>query len=379
MVEDGFIPYGRHSITDDDVAAVERVLRSEWLTTGPMIDEFEDRLCEATGAADAVALSSGTAALHATYSALELKEGDELLCSPLTFAATAYPALHLKATVRFADVDETLTLDKDALATEITDRTKIVAVVDFAGHPADLDPLNQIAQDAGAILVEDASHSLGAKYKGRKVGEIAPLTIFSFHPVKTITTAEGGAVVMTDSRWKQPILRFRNHGLVRNKEDLRDREMPDWHQEIQALGLNYRLSDVHAALGVSQLRRLSSIVQERNRLAANYQEALSDLETVSLPVTAEYATPAWHLFTIRIKDGRRDALFQHLRERGIGAQVHYLPVHHHPLFQDLGYRKGICPRAERAATELLSIPLFPGLTDQQQQRVVTELRVGLGA
>lgn len=371
---DDFIPYGRQSIDEDDVAAVTEVLRGDWLTTGPAVEEFEDALSSHAGGNPAVAVNSGTAALHAAYAIAGVGPGDDILTTPMTFAATATAALHLGADVVFADVeDDTMLLDPAAAREAMTGRTRAVVPVDYAGQPADMDAFRNLADEHGAQLIEDAAHSIGATYKGRPVGDLADLTTFSFHPVKTVTTAEGGAVVARNADDVEPLRRFRNHGLVR---DLDQQRYPQggWHQEIHRLGLNYRLPDVLAALGTSQLAKLDRFVTRRRDLVARYREALADLDGLRLLKVCDDRTPAWHLFPVRILDGRRRQVFDALHDRGIGVQVHYLPVHLHPLFEDWSYHEGMCPVAEQAYKELLSLPLFPDLTELQQDRVITELR-----
>lgn len=368
-----FIPYGRQSVDDDDVAAVAAALRSDWLTTGPAVDEFEQALSRSVGA-PAVAVSSGTAALHCAYHAARVGPGTAVITSPLTFVATAAAAIHLGASVRFCDVtDDTLNLDPDAVKAAVSDHTRVVSAVDFAGHPAELEPLRDIAHAGDALLVEDASHSIGATYHGMPVGSVADLTTFSFHPVKTITTGEGGAVSSPQPALLARAERFRNHGLVRAAEDLRTPDEGGWHQEVHELGLNYRMPDVLAALGTSQLARLPRFVARRAELVARYCELLSEVDGIRLPGRRDDVEPAWHLFAIRIADGRRRAVYDTMRAAGIGVQVHYLPVHRHPVFADAGYRAGMCPVAEQAYDELLSLPLFPDLTYGQQDRVVDEL------
>lgn len=372
------LPYGRQDVTEADAEAVKAALLSGWLTTGPAVEQFERVLSEAIGGTPVAAVSSGTAALHAAYAAAGLGPGAELITSPLTFAATATAALHLGATVKFVDVSpRTLTIDPDAAIAAVGPATRVITAVDYAGQPADLDPLLSYARDIDVRIVEDAAHSIGASYKGRPVGTVADLTTFSFHPVKTVTTAEGGAVAALDVRLLDAVRSFRNHGLVRDGDRMRHPDAGGWHQEVQSLGLNYRLPDVLAALGTSQLRRLSSYVESRARIVDRYRELLVDVPGVEALPTAPYATPAWHLFVVRIADGRRRAVYDHLRRTGIGAQVHYLPVHLHPLFEDLGYRPGMCPNAEQAYEELLSLPLFPSLREDEIGRVVEELRAAL--
>ena len=273
----------------------------------------------------------------------------------------------------FADIDDTLTLDPAAAAAACGPDTKAITVVDYAGQPGDLDELTKVAGQNGAYLVEDASHSLGASYKGRRVGSLASITTFSFHPVKTITTAEGGAVASCDAIWLRAAARFRNHGLVRELDQLHQADEGPWHQEVQALGLNYRLPDVLAALGISQLKKLDRFVRRRAELVGRYRAALTDVDGVSFPSVREDVIPAWHLCPIRIGDGRRAEIFTKMRSAGIGVQVHYLPVYRHPLFAEAGYRAGQCPKAELAYSELMSLPLFPALSEAEQDRVISAL------
>lgn len=367
-----WIPYGRQSIDDDDIAAVASVLKGDWLTTGPAVEEFEQALVEIAGA-QTVVLSSGTAALHAAYAAIGLGPKDEVIVPAITFVATAAAAVHLGATVRFVDVrDDTLNVDLDAMREEISPRTKAIVAVDYAGHPAEMDELNDIARATGTILISDASHSLGATYHRKPVGSLADMTTFSFHPVKIITTGEGGAVAALKPDHVESVRRFRNHGLVRDPAEHRIAGQGDWHQEVHEVGLNYRLPDPLAALGRSQLKRLDSFIDRRRLLADRYSEALADVEGIRLPVVLEGVEPAWHLYPIRVQDGRRPEIFDHMRSNGIGVQVHYLPVHMHPAF-DKTDTTGSLPVAERAYEELLSLPLYPGMADSEQDRVVEVL------
>lgn len=371
------IPYGRQWIDETDIAAVGEVLRGSWLTTGPEVNAFEKDLAALVGAQTAT-VSSGTAALHCAYAAAGISEEAEVITTPLTFAATATAALHLGASVTFADViDETLTIDPEAVKAAISSRTRVIAAVDYAGHPAELDELGALAHDHGALLVEDAAHSLGGSYRGRPIGSVADLTTFSFHPVKTITTGEGGAVAALDEAHLDVVKQFRNHGLVKDKRSFALEEGP-WHQEVQQLGLNYRMPDVLAALGRSQMRRLDAFSARRRELVKRYNEHL-DLEGVRLPHIRSHSDPVFHLYVVRIARERREFVFEQLRNSGIGVQVHYLPVHLQPLFASLGYRRGSCPVAESAYEELISLPLYPAMSDVQQDRVIEELRKALGA
>lgn len=374
-----FLPYGRQSISPVDVEAVRGVLSSDCLTTGPEVDLFEKALSLEVGSPHVAVLNSGTSALHAAYAAGGLGPGSKLLTTPLTFASTATMALHLGADVIFADVDDfTLTLDSDQVESVLSPTVRVICVVDFAGHPGDLERLGLLATKNDCLLVEDAAHSIGGTYRGQPVGSVAPVTTFSFHPVKNMTTAEGGAVVSSDASFIRSVQRFRSHGMEREPSMLRHVGEGPWHQEVQSLGLNLRMPDVLAALGRSQLARLGSMVSRRRGLVQRYLRLLEGIPGLRLPGHEPDCEPAWHLFPIRVLDGRRKEVFQHLRQQGIGAQVHYLPVYRHPLFEDLGYKRGLCPVAEKAYEELISLPLFPDLTETQQDRVIEALRTALG-
>ncbi|TDB77632.1 DegT/DnrJ/EryC1/StrS aminotransferase family protein [Micromonospora sp. KC721] len=372
------LPYGRQSVTDDDVAAVVAALRSDWLTTGPQVEAFETDLSRWTGGTGCAAVSNGTAALHVAYAAAGVGPGDEVVVPPMTFVATASSAVALGATVVFADVaEETFTLDPAAAAAATTSRTKVVAAVDYAGHPADYDALRAALAGSDALLLADAAHSIGATYRGRPVGSLADLTTFSFFPTKNLTTAEGGAVVTGDPELLKRARRFRNIGLVRERDELRWPDEGGWHQEVHEFGLNYRLPDVLCALGRSQLRRLGDFLAARARLVARYDEALADLDGVRIPGRRSWAAPAWHLYPVRVLDGRRREVYDRMRAAGIGVQVNYIPAHWHPAFAELGYRRGSCPVAESFYQQQLSLPLFPTLTDADQDRVIDAFRAAL--
>jgi dTDP-4-amino-4,6-dideoxygalactose transaminase len=370
-----FLPYGRQSVVEEDIEAVAEVLRSDWLTTGPGVKRFEEGLAEHTGGTPTVAVTSGTAALHVAYYAAGVGPGDEVVTSPMTFVATAATAALLGAKVVFADVEEdTANLDVDAAKAAMTSKTKVLAAVDYAGHPAELNQLYQLAHSAGALLLEDAAHSIGGSWQGRAIGSIADLTTFSFFPTKNLTTAEGGAVAAASEDLLQGALAFRNHGLVRERNAQRFPDEGPWHQEVHEFGLNYRLPDVLCALGLSQLRRLAAFKQRRAEIHERYTTALADVDGVRTPVTRPGADPMWHLYPLRVRDGRRRALFEYLRGVGIGVQVNYIPVYWHPVFSDLGYQRGLCPNAEAFYAEELSLPLFPTLTDDDVDRVIDAIR-----
>ena len=369
------IPYGRQWVDDDDVAAVVNVLRSEFLTTGPAVGRFENALEAATGARRAIALSSGTSALHAMYFAAGLQPGDEVITTPLTFAATANAALYLGATVRFVDVlSDTGNIDPAAVEAALSPRTRLVVAVDYAGHPADYDELEAVTGPSGVTLLADAAHSLGATYHRRTVGTLAAASELSFHPVKPITTAEGGAVLTNDEALADRAARFRTHGITRDPVEMVQEDGP-WHHEQHDLGFNYRLTDMQAALGTSQLRRLSAFVARRREIAERYLEALADLDGLILPTVRDDVEPGWHLFVVRVADAsRRRPFFERLREHGLGVQVHYIPVHYHPYYQGLGYERGSVPVAEAFSARAVSIPIYPMMTDADVNRVIDVVR-----
>lgn len=375
MTNPPFIPYGRQIIEDVDVEAVADVLRSGWLTTGPAVQTFEDDFASAVGARHAVANSNGTAALHLSMLAAGIGPGDEVIVPAMTFAASANCARYVGADVVFADVEEaTLTLDVEHAASLVTDRTRAIVAVDYAGIPCHLDELMELADQHGLVVVEDAAHAPGATYKGRPVGSIAHLTTFSFHPVKHLTTGEGGMVTTEDADLAGRVRKLRNHGI---DTDFRQREeQATWEYDVAELGFNYRLSDINCALGSAQLRRLDSWVEERRRLAARYAELLRDVDDVRMLRVPDDRESSWHLFPIVLRGGEpalRRRVFKHMRAVNIGVNVHYRPVHLHSLYRELGYGPGLCPVAEAVYDGLLSLPMWAGLTNADQDRVVDEL------
>jgi dTDP-4-amino-4,6-dideoxygalactose transaminase len=373
------LPYGRQSIDDSDVEAVVAALRSDWLTTGPQVDGLEQDLADWTGGVPCVAVTSGTAALHVAYAAAGVGPGDEVVTSPMTFVATASTAIALGATVVFADVeDETVNLDPAAVQAALGPRTRAVTAVDYAGHPAEYGALRKLVRGTDTLLIADAAHSIGGRYRGEPVGALADLTTFSFFPTKNLTTAEGGAVATADPALLERARRFRNHGLVREPDLMRHPDEGGWHQEVHEFGLNYRLPDVLCALGRSQVRRLAGFLARRAELVARYDAALGDVPGLRLPVRRPWAEPARHLYPVRIAEGRRREVYERMRAAGIGVQVNYLPAYWHPVFADLGYRRGMCPVAEAFYREELSLPLFPDLTEADQDRVIEAIRTILG-
>lgn len=373
------LPYGRQSVGDEDVAAVVEVLGSDWLTTGPWVRAFEEQLADLAGTPGAVSVTSGTAALHTAYAALGVGTGDEVVVTPLTFVATASSATILGADVVFADVTpDTGNLDPDAVAAVVTDRTRVVGAVDYGGHPIDAVGLRAAIGERDIVLLEDAAHSIGGSHDGVPVGSLADVTTFSFFPTKNLTTAEGGAVVARDPAVVEAARTFRTIGMVRDRGLMRTPSDEPWWYEVHQAGVNYRLPDVLAALGSSQLRRLGQFSARRREIHTRYTAGLADLDALVLPPTRPGADPTWHLYSLRIRDGRRRALFDHLRAAGIGVQVNYIPVYWHPLYADRGYRRGMCPVAEEYYEQEISLPLFPGLTDGEVDRVIDLVRGFVG-
>ena len=368
------IPYGRQSINDDDVEAVAAVLRGDWLTTGPSVTAFEEALSRIAGGLPAVSCTSGTAALHIAYAALGVGPGDEVVTTPMTFVATASNATILGATVVFADVDpDTTLLDPAAVEAAVTDKTKVIAAVDYAGQPADYDALQPVADRVGAKTLDDAAHSVGGTSNGRPVGSLADVSTFSFFPTKNLTTAEGGAVLAKDPAIALRAREFHNIGLMRDPSRFRITDEGPWHQEVHAFGVNYRLSDVGAALGLSQLHRLDGFKKRRTEITARYNEAFADVEGLKTPAQRDDVDPAWHLYPVRVLGGRRREVFEQLRAAGILVQVNYIPVYWHPVYADLGYRRGMCPNAEQFYREEISLPMYPDLTDADVDRVIETL------
>ena len=368
------LPYGRQSIGEDDIQAVTEVLRSDWLTTGPKVGEFEEAFASWVGAKHAISFSSGTAALHAAAFAAGLKGGDEAITTPLTFCATANCLLYQGARPVFVDVcDDTLNLDPEKASWRVTANTRAILPVDYAGHPCELDDILQLAERHNLVVIEDASHALGAELQGRRVGSIAHMTTFSLHPVKHLTTGEGGMVTTDRGDLAETLRRFRNHGI---SSEARERQSAgQWYYEMILLGFNYRLTDIACALGLSPLGKLEQNLSRRREIAARYGKAFSSLRGLIPPVTRPGMSPAWHLYPVRLDLARitnsRTEVFQALRAENIGVNVHYIPVHLQPYYrQRFGYKGGEYPIAEAAYESLLSLPMFHAMTDQDVDDVI---------
>ena len=358
------IPYGRQSINEDDIEAVVRALKGEFLTTGPLVELFEQKLEEVVGA-PCISVTSGTAALHCAYAAIELQPGDEVITPPITFIATQATAALFGAKIVFADVQiETGNIDPKAVESVITSRTKAIVAVDYAGHPADLDELRALADKYGIYLIEDAAHSIGSTYKGRPVGSIADITTFSFFPTKNITTAEGGAIASIIPELLEKARKFSRQGLVRNPKDFVIRTEGDWHQEVHNFGLNYRLPDVLCALGVSQINRLKIFKTNRKNIFEMYRNELINLEDVRLPVCRSYVDPMWHLYHLHVANNYRKEIYNHLRSNGVLVQINYLPAYRHPVFKNYGFQKNQFPNSDHFYESQISLPMYADLTEK---------------
>ncbi len=371
------IPYGRQTIDEDDIKAVVDVLRSDWLTTGPKVAEFEQAVADYVGAKYAVAVSSGTAALHAAMYAIGIGPGDEVIVPPVTFAASANCIVYQSGKPIFSDVEpDTLLLDPEQIETKITSKTKAIIAVDYAGQPCDYDFLRKIADKNNLILVADACHALGAEYKGKRVGTLADLNIFSFHPVKHITTGEGGMITTDNADYANRMKIFRNHGIT---TDHHQREQQgSWFYEMVDIGYNYRMTDFQCALGISQLQKLPKFLERRRMIAARYDEAFASMPEIAPLAVLHDVSHAYHLYVAKINFEaikiNRTKLFLALRENGIGVNVHYIPVHLHPFYRNkFNAEPGLCPVAETAYEQIISLPMFPGMTDHDVERVITSV------
>ncbi|MFC1667053.1 UDP-4-amino-4,6-dideoxy-N-acetyl-beta-L-altrosamine transaminase [Candidatus Omnitrophota bacterium] len=387
------IPYGKQCIEEDDIQEVLKVLKSDWVTQGPKIKEFEDAICAYTGARHAIAVATGTAALHCACFAAGIGPGDEVITAPITFAASGNCALFLGADVKFVDIrKDTYCMDPKKLESAITPKTKAIIPVDFTGQPCDMDEINNIAKKHNLIVIHDAAHSLGASYKGKKIGTLANMTIFSFHPVKHITTGEGGMIVTSDELLAKKLRLFRTHGItndsssIKLKEQASDNEnsflkgrnpetVSPWYYEMQALGYNYRITDIQCALGLSQLKKLDQFISKRRKIVARYTEAFSKSPYLITPLQENDRKNAWHLYMLclRLKEmiKTRRQVFEELRALGIGVHVHYMPLHLQPYYRErFGYKREDFPEAEKFYDRAITIPLFPGLTDSEVEYII---------
>jgi len=369
-----YIPYGRQTIDEDDIKAVCEVLRSDYLTTGPKIAEFEKTVTEYVGAKYAVAVSSGTAALHVACLAAKIGQGDEVITTPITFAASANCVLYCGGLPVFADIDpKTYNIDPEDIKSKITSKTKAIIPVHLTGQPCDLNAINAIANEYNLIVIEDAAHALGAEYKGKKIGGLSDMTEFSFHPVKHITTGEGGMVTTNNEKLYERLKLFRTHGITR-EENLMLNNEGGWYYEQLELGYNYRITDFQCALGISQMKKIDKFIERRREIAARYDEAFADIEGVTTPYQAEGYKNSYHLYMIQITNMPRIEAYDKLRAAGLGVNVHYIPVYKHPYYQKFGYANVFCPNAEVLYSRLLSLPMYPSLTDEEIEYVINAVK-----
>ena len=366
-----YIPYGRQNIDEDDIKSVVEVLRSDYVTTGPKVNEFEEKVAKYCGAKYAVAIANGTAALHAACMAAGIGKGDEVITTPITFVASSNCVLYCGGTPVFADIDEkTYNIDPDDIERKITSKTKAIIAVHFAGQPCDMDRINEIARRHNLIVIEDAAHALGAEYKGRKIGSISDMTTFSFHPVKHITTGEGGMILTNNKDLYEKLILARTHGITKNPDKMEKCD-GGWYYEQISLGYNYRITDFQCALGISQMNKLDKFVAGRRKIAAKYDKAFENDDRIVTPYQSPEGKSAYHLYVIKI--GNRKEMFDKLRVAGIGVIVHYIPVYTQPYYRHNGYENTKCVNAEQYYECALSLPIYPGLTDEEQQYVIDKV------
>lgn len=373
------IGYGHQYIDDNDIQAVVDVLKSDYLTCGPKIEEAEKKLCEITGAKHAVLIANGTAALHAACFAAGIGPGDEVITTPITFAASANCALYCGGKPVFADINpETYNIDPDSIEKCITDKTKAIVAVDFTGQAVEIKRIREICDKYKLIFIEDAAHSLGTKYNGESVGSLADMTEFSFHPVKTCTAGEGGAITINDDELYKKLLLFRTHGITRN-QSLMDKESEGgWYYQQVALGYNYRMTDIQAALLSSQLDKLDIFAKRRKELVKKYDEAFKLIPEITVQKEIPESDTVRHLYVLQfnlemLECGRRE-IFDALQAEGVGVNVHYIPTYTFPYYQSLGYKPGICPNAEKLYERMISIPLYYSLSNEQQNKVIEAVK-----
>lgn len=366
-----YIPYGRQSIDEKDIQAVVDVLKSDYLTAGLKLPEFEKKVAGYVGAKYAVAVSNGTAALHAACFAAGINKGDEVITTPFTFAASANCILYCGAKAVFADIDnKTYNISPEEIAKKITPHTKAVIPVHYAGQPCDMDAVYDIANKYNLIVIQDAAHALGADYKGKKIGSLPDMTIFSFHPVKHITTGEGGMILTNNEDFYKRLILFRSHGITRDKY-LLNNSGEDWYYEQQILGYNYRITDIQCALGISQMDKLDKFITKRRFLVERYNNAFKNIKGILVPFIMNGCNSSWHLYVIQVEN--RKLVFDNLRKANIGVNVHYIPVYKHPFYQENGYRNIICENTEKIYKHIISLPLYPGLTTEQQDYVIEKV------
>ena len=377
-VRDTYLAYGKQKIDEDDINSVVKVLKGDYLTTGPIVSEFENSVAKYVGTKYAVAVSNGTAALHMACYAAGISEGDEVLVPAITFAASSNCVLYCGGKPVFIDIDpKSYNIDINKIKEKITSKTKAIIPVDFAGQSVDMDLILKIAEEYNLIVIEDAAHALGSEYKSEKVGSKAHMTEFSFHPVKPITTGEGGVVVTNSKELYEKMILFRSHGITRNSELMTENQGP-WYYEQIDLGYNYRLTDIQSALGLSQIKKLDDFILKRREIVNKYNEAFKELEEIVTPFENEYSKSGYHIYVLllnldKLKCGRKE-IFEALQAENIGVNVHYLPVYLHPYYKKLGYKKGQCPVAEDIYNRMITIPLFPSMTNKDVKDVIKAVK-----
>ena len=375
-VRETYLNYGQQWLDEDDIQSVINTLRSPYLTQGPKIAEFEQAMVDYVGAKYAVAFCNGTAALHGACYAAGIRKGDEVITTPITFVASSNSVLYVGGKPVFVDIDQdTYNIDPKEIEKAITPKTKAVIAVDYTGQPVAADKIKDICREHNLIFIEDGAHSLGAEYNGQKVGTLADMTMFSFHPVKPITTAEGGIVVTDSEEFAKKLKLFRSHGITNGPFSF---EQGPWAYEMVDLGMNYRMTDVHATLGISQLTKIDSFIQRRWEIAEKYNIAFRDFPYVKIPFHPFETNSSWHLYMLKLNleilTASRREIFEALRAENIGVHVHYMPVYFHPYYQKLGYEKGLCPNAEKWYEQALTIPLFPKMSDDDINSVIEAVK-----
>ncbi|MGL4874551.1 MAG: UDP-4-amino-4,6-dideoxy-N-acetyl-beta-L-altrosamine transaminase [Clostridium sp.] len=378
-IREKFLQYGKQSIDEEDIKKVVEVLEGDYLTTGPYVTEFEKKVSEYVGSRYAVAVSNGTAALHMAVFAAGITEGDEVLVPAITFVATANAVLYCKGKPVFIDIDkETLNMDIDKIEEKITDRTKAIIPVDFAGNSVDIDKIMEIAKKYNLIVISDSAHGFGGEYKGEKIGRKAHMTEFSFHPVKPITTGEGGIVVTDDKKLYEKMIGFRTHGITRDKNVLINKNEGTWYYEQQYLGYNYRMTDIQAALGTSQINKIDKFINKRRKIAKRYDEAFEGIEEISVIKESKFAKSGYHIYIIKLNLDKvsftRKEMFNSLIKENIGVNVHYYPVYKQPYYKEIGYENIVCKNAEEVYEEIITLPIFPGMNEEDIEDVINGVK-----
>jgi len=379
-IRDKMLPYGHQWIDQDDIKAVSEVLQSDWITQGPKVEEFEKNFATYIGARYAIAVNSGTAALHTACFAAGISKGDKVITTPITFVASANCVIYQGGTPVFADIrEDTLNIDPEEIKKKITSDTRAIIPVDFTGLPVDLEEILQSARKNNLVVIEDASHALGGTYQDKKIGSISDMTIFSFHPVKHITTGEGGMITTNNKEFYERLKLFRTHGITKEKDKLLNYEGP-WYYEMQELGYNYRLTDFQCALGIAQLKKIDKNIQRRVEIAKRYNDEFKDLTEIIIPeLNPLDSTSTWHIYMIqlnleKLKVGRKE-IFEALRAENIGVNVHYIPVHLQPYYQKTyNYHKGDFPKAENYYSRAITLPIFPKMSDKDIDDVIAVVK-----